>query len=442
MSRAGNQCHNGGGWRLGGLSAAVILFAVAVRGAEETMPADEPTMPALLTRSTESALGRFQEFVDAKDWSGAALMLSRILARAPQQSFDAAMTNAVIAQVYLQRGEEGDADAAIAPLEAALASNFFQPQQELDWMYLLAQLHVQSNNRSRAEELMNLWMERNIDPSPEGVIFYATLLVDRAQAGKTEEAAQLFAEASFHIERGMVRIPEPPEMYFFLQAACFQGLEQYANTAEVLELMVVQRPERADYWEHLYSMYAAGQRDLRALLTIERAQEHGCMLSSTDQNNRVSHYYNLGRYEKVIALLEASLPEDTSKNAESMWALLGFACQQTGRIERAIEVYQEAGRRYGAPKYELMAANLLYSEDRSEEALASLDLAFSREGLEDLVQPSMFAAYIAYELNRHDEALAYLSAVESKVESDRDRRDFESLKAAIGFLRSKPASSP
>jgi tetratricopeptide (TPR) repeat protein len=285
-------------------------------------------------------------------------------------------------------------------------------------------------------------MERNIDPAPEGVIFYATLLVDRAQVGDPAAAPLVLEEANFHIERGMVRIPEPPEMYFFLQAACLQGLARYAETAEVMERMVAQRPDRADYWEHLYSMYAAEQRDLRALLTIERAQEHGFMLSSTDQNNRVSHYYNLGRYEKVIELLERGLPEDTTANAESMWALLGFACQQTGRVARAIEVYQEAGRRYEASRYDLMAANLLYRENRQADALASLDLAFGREDMEDLVPPSLFAAYIAYELQEYDRALTYLDAVAPELETDRDRRDFESLRAAVEFVRPKPPPNP
>lgn len=422
----------------------VVLAVVLPVAGSRAQDAEEqpPMMPAQLSRTAEAALGQFQEFVDNKDWSGAALMLSRILARAPQRSFDAAMTNAVLSQVYLQRGEQGDAEAAIAPLEAALSSNFFELQQELDWMYLLAQLYVQAGNRERAQELMSRWMERNVDPPPEGVIFYATLLVDKAQAGGDDADPLLLEEANFHIERGMLRIPEPPEMYYFLQAACLQGLERYAETAEALEWMVAQKPDRADYWEHLYSMYAADQRNLRALLTIERAQKHGFMLSRADQNNRVSHYYNLGRYEKVIELLEGSLPEDTSANAESMWALLGFACQQTGRISRAIEVYQEAGHRYEASKYDLMAANLLFSEDRREEALAALDAAFGRADLADVVQPSLFAAYIAYEIRDYERGLAYLATAEPKLESDRDRRDLESLKAAIEFLRPEPPPNP
>jgi tetratricopeptide (TPR) repeat protein len=417
---------------------AGALLAADTRAQQE----EGPIMPAQLSRTAEAALGRFQEFVDNQDWSGAALMLSRILARAPQRSFDAAMSNAVLAQVYLQRGAEGDTDAAIAPLEAALESNFFQPQQELDWMYLLAQLHVQAGNRRRGEELMSRWMERSIDPSPEGVIFYATLLVDRAQSGDPAAALLVLEEAYFHIERGMVRIPEPPEMYYFLQAACLQGLERFDETAEVLEWMVAQRPDRADYWEHLYSMYAADQRNLRALLTIERAQEHGFMLARNDQFNRVSHYYNLGRYEKVIELLDAGLPEDTTANAEAMWALLGFACQQTDRIARAIEVYLEAGRRYQAPKYELMAANLLYSEGRKVEALAALEAAFGRGPMEDPLQPLLFAAYIAYELREPDRALSFLEAAEPELESDRDRRDFAGLKAAIEYVRAEPPPHP
>jgi tetratricopeptide (TPR) repeat protein len=381
-----------------------------------------------ISAQTAAQLGDLRELTESKNYTVALLLLDRLIAEVPPDSYDNFVLNQVKGQILLTQNRYAD---AIAPLEAALRHADTHPPADprvrLDLLYLLAQASAQlavggstapQAHYDRAYAFIRRWLDLAPVPTTEAQLFAASILYNRAQSATPPVPGQ-FAAALAESEKGLALAVRPHEQFHFLALAALQQLGEHARAAELIELLLARQPDNAPWWQQLAALYlnlAADNRDaraarrlqLRAVLAIERAQARGFLKTPADQFNLAGLYYNLGQFDRVIPLLEVALAGPLATERRG-WDLLANAHQQARQPARAIAVLEQAVARFptdGRLAYSL--AQLCYGDGRLAPARAHAETALSHGGLESRGQTLLFLAHLSYELRELDVAERWL----------------------------------
>ncbi len=226
-----------------------------------------------------------------------------------------------------------------------------------------------------------------------------------------------------------------------LLLAALQQQGDLPRVAELLELLVRRQPDSANYWQQLAGSYYAlaaeskkeadiGRYNLRALLTLERAQARGLLNSPKENYAVVALCFTLQQFDRAISLLEAGLKAGTIESSRRNWELLASSYQQTSREPRALASLEKAVARLPEDgQLEFTLAQTLYAGARVADARRHLELALQKGGLAKPGQAHLFLAYLAFELQ--DFAAAGQQALAAAAFDDVKKDDLARLTGAI-----------
>lgn len=310
----------------------------AAAATESDSPANRPA--AELSEAARTALLDIDHLLASGDWSDATTAIARLLDTSAPGSFDQAMAHLHRAQLQLSRSDATPADraAAIASLELAIRSGFWNRATTLEWEYILAQLYAQDHRLADAERTLTAWLAATPAPTPENYVLLVSVALERAtQDSDRTDPADLERTLAF-ADAGLRLGVRPDPSLVLLKAACLHQLERWDEAAELLEFALDAQPAQPERWEQLYSLYAAGGRDLRALLTIERARQHGALDSAAADLTRGQLYYALDRLPEAVTALETGLGRGVSEPAPHLLfaAQLAYRIQELDRAERLL----------------------------------------------------------------------------------------------------------
>ena len=406
-----------------------------------------------LTEKTSQELQKLQPLLDAKNWDGAIALLNALRAIVPPNSYDTAMITDILGKIYLQKNEYGK---SIEPLEASLrisdANNFFDVPKRLETVYFLAQVYYQqaaeTKNPAEAQQsfakaltYLQRWMKETPKVTDDALSFYANLLYNRAVANPDKIDHALLEEAKKQCIAGLHLSARPKDQFYILLLACLQQESNLVESAKILEILVSHTPTNKTYWQQLASTYLnlgtdknpqrALEYNLRAIVTIERAQALGIMTTPKDNYNLVGVYFNIGQFGKATELLEKGLREGSIENDQKNWELLAYSLQQIHKEFAAIDALKEAAKRFPqAGQLDFQIAQICYSLNNTEEAYRYLQSATTKGHLERPGSAYGFMAYLAFDLKRLDEAL---TAVNKAIEMPDAKSDTQlpQLRGAI-----------
>jgi len=422
------------------LAAALFAGSAFAQQQERNYSLSEETSEVLSTTYKTAA--------EAKNYDAALKAVDDRLAKLKDAtSFDAAVLLQVKAQTYLQKS---DFINAIAPLEQALQLSdshtpaYFEDRTTTEFLFFLAQLYFQeaanSKNAStvagfydKADAYMARWMKLNKKPNPDALLFYASLIFNRAAQDQDHPDVAAVKRALEIVDKAMRMSTHPKDNLYLLKLVCLQHLNRNAEAVELLELLVKQHPDNKNYWQQLAALYLGQQQDIRAILAFERAQTNGFMNSPKDNFNLVGIHFNIGQYERAAELLEKGLHNGSIENEEKNWELLAYSYQQLNRDFKAIDTLKEASKVF--PKangqLEYLIAQNYYTMEKLDEALPYLQVSIKKGGGNKPHSTYLFLAFIAYELKKFDIALdaanRAIATPEGKAEGQRMKQAIEDL---------------
>lgn len=418
------------------LSVLVLGVALAVPGWGQQPAARKKE----LSEKVAEELGKIRTATDAKNYDAAVTIIDTLLKTAAPESYDIAVLSQVKAQILLTKGDYAK---SIEPLEVALLvserNGYFDSKVNQDLRYYLAQLYYQEASTTKvlenqkklyakASSFIEAWSKANTKPNPDAQLFYASVLYNQAQLDPNNIDNNLIKRSQEEVEKGLVMSLKPKDTFYILLLATLQQQNQTARSAEILELLVQQNPKNKTYWAQLASTYLNLQQDIRAALTIERAQQHDTMNTPKDNFNLVGIYFNMQQYDQAINLLEKGLRDGSIENEQRNWELLAASLQQVRKELKAIEVLKEATKLFpDAGSLHLQIAQIYYSLDKLSDSYTHAKLATTKK-LEKPWQAQTFLAYIAYELKKLNEAL---DAINAALKYPEGGKDAERLKKAI-----------
>lgn len=155
--------------------------------------------------------------------------------------------------------------------------------------------------------------------------------------------------------------------------------------------------------------------DIGAVITLERAQAAGQMVSNKDNYTLAGLYYNIQQYQFAADLLERGLHSGKIDPDQKNWELLALCYQQMGKDPRAVDVYLEAIKLFPkAASLEQQLGQIYYNTDKHDDAYKHFIAAVGK-GLDRPGPTWLSIAYLALEAKKLDEAL---SAAEKAVAAD------------------------
>lgn len=381
-----------------------------------------------LSERVSEELTKLQPLVDAKNWDGAVGLVSRLNASAPANSYDQAFLSDLLAKLHLQKGEYAQ---ALVPLETALrladTYGYFEKRNTDIMLDYLSKIYYQEGTSTKSPALQQqyltkatMYLERIIKESPapsaDTMLFYTSLLYNRAVLDQTKIDQNLLKQAKANAEKSLLLSNHPKENFYVILLATLQQQGDFAPAAEYYELLVKKYPSNKNYWSQLMATYVTLSQDpdekkarsynLRAAVTIERAQERGFLNTPKDNFNLIGIYFNMGQYGKATELLHQGLRTGGIENTQKNWELLAYSFQQVNREKEAIEALTEATQLYPkSGQLEFQIGQIYYGMDQLPDAYRHIKLAVERGNLDKPASVHSFLAYLCYELGKLEEAL-------------------------------------
>lgn len=416
---------------------AVACLAGSAFAQERNYSLSEETSEVLSTTYKNAA--------EAKNYDAALAAINAQFAKLKDPtSFDAAVLLQVKAQTLLQKSDFAN---AIAPLEQALmlsdakTPTYFDERISQEFLFYLAQLYFQeaSNTKDaatiakyydKADQYMGRWLKNNKKPNPDAMLFYASLIFNRAAQDTEHPDTNAVKRALDIVERAMRMSTHPKDNLYVLKLVCLQHLSRNEEAAELLELLVKQKPDNRNYWQQLAALYLGQQQDIRAILAFERAQANGFMNSPKDNFNLVGIHFNIGQYERAAELLEKGLHNGTIENEQKNWELLAYSYQQLNRDLKAIDTLKEAAKVFphANGQLEYLIAQNYYTMEKLDDALPFLVTSVKKGGGNKPHSTYLFLAFIAYELKKFDIAL---DAADRAIATPEGKAEGQRMKQAI-----------
>lgn len=415
------------------LALPLLLLACAASPALRAQSSDLPKKE--ISEETSASFAELRSLTEGKNHAAALALTDRLLASAKPGSFDVYLLSQIQAQILLTQGKLLE---AIAPVERALAlgegnANFFDAGTRLEQLNLLAQLYyqraldakgaaAQKADYEKSLDLINRWFRAAPRATADTRLFAASLLYQLGTLEQGKSDAARIREAMTQAREGLLLSLKPSTQIYQILVAAHLQLGEQAQAAEILELLAARDPKSAATWSQLQSLYlsrAADVKDpaeirrlnLRALLVIERAQAAGELSTPRDNYTRVAILFNVGQFTRAAAQLEKGLADGSIEGSKRNWELLVSAYQQLQRDEQAIDALRRASAKFpGDAALEFSLAQFLYNTGKVAEAYDRARAAVATGKLERPGQSQVYLAYLAYELQRYDEAASWVDA--------------------------------
>jgi tetratricopeptide (TPR) repeat protein len=414
-------------------SCRLILAGVALVGAGFIASPLRGAEDHQMDPATSEALTKVREMTDTKNWDGAIALLRSQEPNVSPTSYDTAIIQEVLSKLYMQKGDYAKALPAMElSLRLSDSYNYLEEKEVQEMVYYLALMYNQEASTLKSIALQEQYLAKStdyakrwLDHDPntgqdpkrqEVMLFHVNVLYNRAVINPTTVDLKLIKECEAAIDACLLAINHPKETFYVLLLAAYQQEGNFVRSAEILEQLVKKFPAKKDYWSQLVQIYLnlgsdkdeqkSRENNIRAIITIERAQHLGFMRTPKDNYTLVGLYFNVGQFGKATELLHDGLKRGTIESTQANWELLAYSYQQVDKPFQAIEVLQEASDHFSkSGQIDFQIAQIYYSLEKPKEAYESLAKAVAKGHLDKAYAVYYFQAYVAYELTKFDEAL-------------------------------------
>lgn len=404
-----------------------VLLATALHAVPAYAQQPAPPPAKEVSEKVSEEFNKLRPLIEAKNFPEALTLIDATLAEIQTDSYDFVLLSQMKSQILLTTGEMNN---AAGPLERSLAVaqkyDFLPATAYYDQFYLLSQIFYQQAAESKDPAAQKAAFGKSYDylqkamplapkPSVDLQLFAASLLYNQASLG-SESDPEKFRQAITEARKGLYLAVKPPEQLYQFLLSSYQQLGDMQSASEILELMVLEKPDNAQNWQQLIAIYmnlAGGAKDettaetynLRAIISIERAQTHGLLSSPAENYTLVALYFSIQQFGRAAELLEKGLKDGSLENQKKNWELLSNAYQQMKQDARAIDALKRATAIFPQDgQIEFLMGQLYYAQGRVDDAYTHSLNASNKGQLDKPGQTFLYLAYLGYELGKLEDA--------------------------------------
>lgn len=399
-------------------ASALLLMTTPVIAAENTpQPTEQAKVPSA---SGAAAMQAITQAIDEKRMDDARNQTQALLQVCTPGSMDYALANLLMAQIYSSTEKFAD---AVPYLERALALKIFEAEEQERYTLGLAHLYVETKQKDKAVKLLSELLASVGDKvTPDMLYMYSVLLMETGNG----------AEAVKQSERLMRTSLNPPKEYYQLAASCAQNVGNYEKACAYLERLLETDPKNEIFWNQLVAMHFNAGELLSAIVSMERAQEKGLLTKEVNYITKVELYYNMERFPEAAKDIEEGLATKRIPNEQRFWEMLCVCYDQMGEPDKADKVLEKASATTNWSGIDIRLAERNYRNGKYDKALANLESAVRKGGIDRPADIWILMASAALETRNLDKAEEAMQEAKKYPEA---AEKVEKLENALNILK-------
>ena len=364
-----------------------------------------------MSEATFKKLAEAQEFIDAKDLDGAIRVLNGMLDRSRRYNGnEIGQIHNMLGFVYFSKEDYGR---AISHYEVVINQGEDIPEGlETTTLYTLAQLNFVYERYSEALRYMRLWLSKATNPGPEPHIFM----------GQVYYQMEDYVNAATQIEKGIAiaqgRGTAVKENWWALLSFLYSEQERWPKVMEILEILIQEFPKRA-YWVSLAGIQGQQGMEKEQIWTMMAAYDAGFLTMQSDVVTLAGLLMQEEAPIRAAKVLQKGIDEKLVERTDRHLRSLGQAYQLAQEVDKAIPVFEDAGKLSEDGRIYENLAQLYMEDDNFDKCVDAATNALKKGGLRKV--QSVYIVRGMCEYNRDGLSRAKESFVSCRNESRRVR---------------------
>lgn len=347
-----------------------------------------PPPPARLVQTVGDRERRWltdaQEALAKGDYEAAEAALGKLQTHEKRNDYETALMHQLYGHLHSERGEY---KRAIRSFEGAVATKALPRQADLNLRYNLGQLYVATERYKEAIRILKDWLKRAENPAPRGYVLVAQAYVSLGD----------YRKALPPIRAAIRKSKKPEESWLRLALIVRLELEQYAEAAEVLELLCANYSNKT-YWTQLSGVYGNLGRDKAALNAMEVAYRQGFLTESEELVRMAELYlYNGVPYQAALVVEKGLADGSIEKNLDG-WRLLANSWLSAKEFDRALAPLERAASLSSEGELSLRLGHLHLHREEWSDAAKALRGALRKGGIDKPASAQLLLGIALYQL--------------------------------------------
>ena len=268
--------------------------------------------------------------------------------------------------------QEEDYETALSHLEACIAEEALQPEEQLRSLYLVGQLQTMLERYDDAVATLESWISQVEAPAPGS--FY-TLAVTYYQAGRPEDA---LAPAKKAVELA----GEPREAWYRLLLSLHLERQEYEEALALLDDMIIAFPSKA-YWQQMAAIYSELDQMGRSLAVQQLAKMEGFITEDRDLTRLAQMFMVEGLPHRGAAIMKQGLEDGTIEPTQQAFQTYSDTLLQSREWSLALDPLTKAAELSDDGSLYMRLAQVNLQLGRWGGAREALDQAFAKGDLAD-----------------------------------------------------------
>jgi tetratricopeptide (TPR) repeat protein len=294
------------------------------------------------------------------------------------------------ARIYQTLGQlavqDGDHETALPHLEACLAEEALQPEEQLKTLYMVGQLQTMLERYDDAIVTLEEWISQVESPAPAS---YYTLAVTYYQAERPEDALQPARQAVD------MSIETPRESWYRLLLSLYLQGQDYAEALALLDDIILTYPKKI-YWSQVAAIYSEIDNLPKSLASQQLAKYEGFLTEDRDLTRLAQMFMVEGLPHRGAEIMKIGLEDGSIEPTKQAFQTYSDTLLQSREWELAVEPLEKAAELNDTGSLFVRLAQVNLQLGRWEDARSSLDQAFDKGELNDEGQAHVLYGIAAF----------------------------------------------
>jgi tetratricopeptide (TPR) repeat protein len=347
----------------------------------------------LTSEGTHRRLTRAHDLMGKGKLDDAIEVLTRLDSSTAARPHENAQVLQTLGFAYAQKEKY---DLAISHFQRALDLKVLPYSPTLSTIYTMAQVMVATERYDQALKNINLWLSLADEPSADVYVLKATIF---AQQNKNKEALELVTKA-------IAMSKEPKESWLAFAVAMNYQLENYKESARLLEILANNYPEKKKYWKQLAGVYLNLEKNPKALATMELAHKLNYLDKGSEILNLVSLLIYGGIPLKGAAILEQALADGKVEKSQKHYEILGDAWAQAEEMDKALVAYAQSAKMAQDGRIFAKQGRIYLEQERWDKAAEYISQGLAKGGIKNVQHVYMALGVAQFNLQKFEDARA------------------------------------
>ena len=352
--------------------------------------------PALRNKVYER-LAEAQGFAEAKDFAGAAAILSDMIAEDGKRALNSyELANVYNLFAFLSYATEDYAQ-SLSYYRQVIAQPDIPLAMEINTRFTIAQLYFVQEKWQQGIDALLVWFDLSEKPNAGAYV----LLAQGYYQIKKFDLALENVETAIAMHEGEGKLPK--EQWYNLARFLYFDKEDYDSALDVLNTLIIYYPKK-QYWVQASHLYGEKKEEQKQLALMEAAYEQGFLDRSSELVNMSYLYLNAEVPYFAASVIEKGFSEELVDDKSKNYELAGSAWAQAREVAKSIPMMEKAAAKSDEGELYVRLGNVYLDGDQFAKAADSVSKGLKKGGVKRPDQARLVLGMAYFNLGEYNKA--------------------------------------